>query len=129
ALTPYEYYVDSLKINNSTETTFLVIENANYFDPISAKKILDQVSNGADLVISTEEFYSGFSIILDTLDLKIDNVSQNNLYFVNDSLSNENFTTKDNYNKAFLVKNPDNHTAIAKLDYELAFIATKFGKG
>lgn len=129
ALTPYEYYPDSLEIKNSNETTFLVIENSSNFDEVSAKSILDQVNKGADLVISTENFYNGFFTVLDTLDLKIDQVSQNNLYFVNDSLSNENFTTKDNYNNVFLVKNPNKHTAIAKLDYELAFIATKFGKG
>lgn len=129
ALTPYEYYIDSLKINNSNEKTFLVIEDAAIFDEISAEKILEQVCKGADLVISAENFYSGFSTILDTLDLETDNVSQNKLHFVNDNLSKENFTTKDNYNYVLLVKNPNNHTAIAKLDYELAFIETKFGKG
>ena len=129
ALTPYEYYIDSLKINNSSEKTFLVIEDAANFDVISAEKLLEQVNKGADLVISAENFYSGFATILDTLLLKTDKVSQNKLYFVNNSFSKDNFITKDNYNNVFLVKNPNNHTAIAKLDYELAFIATKFGKG
>src|SRR5690606_25837896 len=128
ALTPYEYYIDSLKINNSSEKTFLVIEDAANFDVISAEKLLEQVNKGADLVISAENFYSGFATILDTLLLKTDKVSQNKLYFVNNSFSKDNFITKDNYNNVFLVKNPNNHTAIAKLDYELAFIATKFGK-
>lgn len=128
ALSPYEFFEDGKKINDA-QTTFLLIENVRYFDPMSAKKVLEKVKNGADLVISNEYFNSGNGLVLDTLQLKIYNVLQSKIHFVNNNLAQDTLTIKDNYSNIFLVKKPENHLAIAKMNHELAFVATKFGKG
>src|SRR5690606_21425154 len=103
ALSPYEYFLDNKQ--TASKTTYLFVENRYGLDEISAKQILEKVSNGADLVIASESFYYGNNIILDTLKIK------------------------DEYNSIFTVKEPEKFTVIAKLNNNLSFISSKFGKG
>ncbi len=57
------------------------------------------------------------------------NIKTNNLRFVNKKSATDTLKIKDEYNSFFTVKNPDNYTAIAKLNNNISFVSTQFGKG
>lgn len=128
SLTPYEYFLDNEQVSEN-KTTYLFVENTSSLDGVSVQQLLKKVSNGADLVIATENFYYGNSSILDTLKIQSHNIKTNNLHFVNKGSSTDTLNIKDEYNNIFTVKNPENYTAIAKLNNNISFISTKFGKG
>lgn len=125
ALSPYEFLSDNSKISVE-ETTFLMIENHRAFDEPSFKSLLENVKNGADLVISNEQFRGN---LLDSLELKHYSVYINKLHFVHKDFSKDTLEIRDTYYTAFQVKKPENHQVIAKLNNELTFISTKYGKG
>lgn len=128
ALSPYEFLSDSSKISVE-ETTFLMIENYRAFDESSFKFLLENVKNGADLVISTEQFSGNLYKLLDSLELRRYNVNINKLHFVPKDFSKDTLEIRDTYHTIFKVKKPENHQVIAKLNNELGFISTKYGKG
>lgn len=128
SLTPYEYFLNNTQASES-KTTYLFVENTSSLNDVSVQQILKKVSDGADLVIATENFYYGNSYILDTLKIQSHNIKTNNLHFVNKGSSTDTLNIKDEYNNIFTVKNPDNYTTIAKLNNNISFISTKFGKG
>jgi len=127
ALSPYEYFLDNEQ--TASKTTYLFVENRYGFDEISAKQILEKVSNGADLVIAAESFYYGSNIILDTLNIRTSSIKTNNLHFVAHSSKKDTLKIKDEYNSIFIVKEPEKFTAIARLNSNLSFVSSKFGKG
>ena len=128
SLTAYEYFLDNEQVSEN-KTTYLFVENTSSLDGVSVQQLLKKVSNGADLVIATENFYYGNSSILDTLKIQSHNIKTNNLHFVNKGSSTDTLNIKDEYNNIFTVKNPENYTAIAKLNNNISFISAKFGKG
>lgn len=128
ALSPYEYFTDN-KQTQPEHTTYLFIENRRSLDDVSVEEILKNVSKGADLVIASENFYYGNSTILDTLNIKLHNIKTNNLHFVNNNTLSDTLKIKDEYNSFFTVAEPQNFTAIAKLNNNLSFISAKLGKG
>jgi len=128
SLTPYEYFLDKEQTTES-KTTYLFVENKSGLDDVFVQQVLKKVRNGADLVIASENFYYGNSYILDTLNIHLHNIKTNNLNFVNKGSSADTLKIKDEYNNIFTVKNPENYTAIAKLNNNISFISTKFGKG
>lgn len=128
SLSPYEYFINHTP-TQLEQTTYLFIENRKSLDDVSVDEILKNVHKGADLVIASENFYYGNSTILDTLNIKLHNIKTNNLYFVNNNLVSDTLKIKDDYNSFFTVAEPENFTAIAKLNHNLSFIAVNFGKG
>ena len=128
ALSPYEYFTEH-KQNTPEKTTYLFIENRNGLDNPSVESILKNVTKGADLIIASENFYYGNSTILDTLKIKLHNIKINNLHFVNNTNFTDTLKIKDDYNSFFTITEPNNFTVIAKLNNNLSFISTKFGKG
>lgn len=128
SLSPYEYFIQSDPEIDSLNT-FLFIENNYGLDKESTNKILKKVSNGADLIIASEKFYYGNNFILDTLQINIHAIKINNLHFVDKAVNKDTIKLKDIYNSIFTVPNPEKFTVIAKLNNNLSFIATKFGKG
>lgn len=130
SLTPYEYFLDNEQKTES-KTTYLFVENKSGLDDVSVKQVLKKVSNGADLVIASDNFhyFNGDGFILDTLKIHLHNIKTNNFHFVNRNSSADTLKIKDEYNNIFTVKNPENYTAIAKLNNNISFISTKFGKG
>jgi len=128
ALTPYEYFLENEQTTEN-KTTYLFVENKSGLDDVSVQQLLKKVSNGADLVIASESFYYGNSYILDTLNIRLHNIKTNNLNFVNKGSSADTLKIKDEYNNIFTVKNPENYTAIAKLNNNISFVSAKFGKG
>lgn len=128
SLTPYEYFLDNEQTTES-KTTYLIVENESGLDDVSVQELLDKISKGADLVIASDNFYYGNSYILDTLNISLHNIKTNNLHFVNKGSSADTLKIKDEYNNIFTVKNPENYTAIAKLNNNISFVSTKFGKG
>ncbi len=128
SLSPYEYFLDN-KEANENKTTYLFIENKSNLDDVSVKDLLQKVSEGADMVIASENFYYGNSYILDTLKIKLHSIKTNNLHFVNKNSGNDTLKIKDEYNNIFTVKDPEKYSVIAKLNNNLSFVSTKFGKG
>ncbi len=128
SLSPYEYFLDNEQTTEN-KTTYLFVENKSGLDDVSVKQLLKKVSNGADLIIASESFYYGNSYFLDTLRIHLHNIKTNNLHFVNKKSATDTLKIKDEYNSFFTVKNPDNYTAIAKLNNNISFVSTQFGKG
>ncbi len=128
SLSPYEYFLDNEQTTEN-KTTYLFVENKSGLDDVSVKQLLKKVSNGADLIIASESFYYGNSYFLDTLRIHLHNIKTNNLRFVNKKSATDTLKIKDEYNIFFTVKNPDNYTAIAKLNNNISFVSTQFGKG
>ncbi len=128
SLSPYEYFLDNEQTIDN-KTTYLFVENKSGLDDVSVKQLLKKVNNGADLVIASESFYYGNSYFLDTLRIHLHNIKTNNLHFVNKKSATDTLKIKDEYNSFFTVKNPDNYTAIAKLNNNISFVSTQFGKG
>lgn len=129
SLSPYEYFSDSLQ-NPINETTFLIVQNNNAFDKNSGIKLLEKVKDGADLVISLENYYYTFSnFILDSLQVNFYNEKVNQLYFVHENFSKDTLEIKDTYNYIYTVKHPENHQVLAKMEHNPVFISTKYGKG
>lgn len=129
SLTPYEYFSDSLQ-NPINETTFLIVQNNNAFDKNSGIKLLEKVKEGADLVISLENYYYTFSnFILDSLQVNFYNEKVNQLYFVHENFSKDTLEIKDAYNYIYTVKHPEKHQVLAKMEHNPVFISTKYGKG
>ena len=129
SLSPYEYFSDSLQ-SPINETTFLIVQNNNAFDKSSGIKLLEKVKEGADLVISLENYYYTFSnFILDSLEVNYYNEKVNQLYFVHENFSKDTLEIKDAYNYIYTVKHPENHQVLAKMEHNPVFISTKYGKG
>ncbi len=128
SLSPYEYFLDNEQTTEN-KTTYLFVENKSGLDDVSVKQLLKKVSNGADLIIASESFYYGNSYFLDTLRIHLHNIKTNNLHFVNKKSATDTLKIKDEYNSFFTVKNPVNYTAIAKLNNNISFVSTQFGKG
>lgn len=129
SLSPYEYFSDSLQ-NPINETTFLIVQNNNAFDKSSGIKLLEKVKEGADLVISLENYYYTFSNFLsDSLQVNFYNEKVNKLYFVHENFSKDTLETKDTYNYIYTVKHPENHQVLARMEHNPVFISTKYGKG
>lgn len=129
SLSPYEYFSDSLQ-SPINETTFLIIQNNNAFDKSSGIKLLEKVKEGADLVISLENYYYTFSNFLsDSLQVNFYNEKVNQLYFVHENFSKDTLEIKDAYNYIYTVKYPENHQVLAKMEHNPVFISTKYGKG
>ncbi len=128
SLSPYEYFLDNEQTIDN-KTTYLFVENKSGLDDVSVKQLLKKVNNGADLVIASESFYYGNSYFLDTLRIHLHNIKTNNLHFVNKKSATDTLKIKDEYNSFFTVKNPVNYTAIAKLNNNISFVSTQFGKG
>ncbi len=128
SLSPYEYFLDNEQTIDN-KTTYLFVENKSGLDDVSVKQLLKKVSNGADLIIASESFYYGNSYFLDTLRIHLHNIKTNNLHFVNKKSATDTLKIKDEYNSFFTVKNPVNYTAIAKLNNNISFVSTQFGKG
>ncbi len=128
SLSPYEYFLDNEQTTEN-KTTYLFVENKSGLDDVSVKQLLKKVNNGADLVIASESFYYGNSYFLDTLRIHLHNIKTNNLHFVNKKSATDTLKIKDEYNSFFTVKNPVNYTAIAKLNNNISFVSTQFGKG
>ncbi len=128
SLSPYEYFLDNEQTTEN-KTTYLFVENKSGLDDVSVKQLLKKVNNGADLIIASESFYYGNSYFLDTLRIHLHNIKTNNLHFVNKKSATDTLKIKDEYNSFFTVKNPVNYTAIAKLNNNISFVSTQFGKG
>jgi len=127
ALNPYEYF-EKNEINDAN-VSFLIIENTNALDVSSIDKILEKVSNGADLILAYENYNYYNQAILDTLGIASYSVPNNVFKFVGNHLPNDTIVIKDEYNHILSVNKPEIFTAIAKLNHNLSFIATKFGNG
>ena len=129
SLSPYEYFSDSLQ-SPINETTFLIVQNNNAFDKSSGIKLLEKVKEGADLVISLENYYYTFSNFLsDSLQVNFYNEKLNKLYFVHENFSKDTLEIKDTYNYIYTVKHPENHQVLARMEHNPVFISTKYGKG
>lgn len=126
AQSPYEFIHQEPSLANQT-TTFLLIENSKHHDKNSVDVLLEKVKEGSDLVIASESYFP--TELLKSLQLKKINVYKRNFHFVHPQFAKDTLSIRDNYHNAFLTKNPKNHQIIGKLDNELSFISTKYGKG
>ncbi|WCM42647.1 DUF4350 domain-containing protein [Flavobacterium sp. CBA20B-1] len=129
ALTPYEFLLESEQIP-AAQTTFLMVEGNRFIDHSSIEKLLEQVKNGADLIITAESFYQGRKAFLDTLNIRSHEIKTNNLHFVSTQTPNKDtLVLKDTYSTIFTIKDAEKHQVIAKMNSNPVFLSSKFGKG
>lgn len=128
SLTPYEYF-DYNKVPADSSTTYLLVQNPYALDQVSVSKLMEKVANGADLVVASERFYYSYSLLLDTLQINTYDTKAKQLFFVDKSAKKDTIHLRDDYHSIFTISKPEKYTAIAKLNNNLSFISTKFGKG